>query len=247
VLLSDPPPPTYARRPETAPAHILIVDDEPALQQTLARSLSTAGYTTHIAGRGATAIEVLHDHAPDLILLDLMLPDIDGLAVCRAMRAESALPIIVLSAVSDVAQQVALFDAGADDYLLKPAHRELLLARIRRALARPIVMISPAPTTYVLGDIQADLRQHCLWCGTQPIHLTPTEWALLVLLLQGHERVVSYFQISASLWPGEALHSHEAIHTVCKQLRRKLGDSVVITTVRELGYQLHPASCASPN
>ena len=102
-----------------APAKILIVDDEPSVLQTLAAILQGAGYALALAGRGAEALAQWRDQAPDLVLLDLLLPDIDGLAVCRVIRAESTVPILVLSALGEEARQVALLDAGADDYLVK--------------------------------------------------------------------------------------------------------------------------------
>ena len=219
-----------------APAKILIVDDEPSVLQTLAAILQGAGYALALAGRGAEALAQWRDQAPDLVLLDLLLPDIDGLAVCRVIRAESTVPILVLSALGEEARQVALLDAGADDYLVKPVRRAELLARIRRALARHAAV----PAAYTLGSLQIDVARRQVWRGAAVLHLTPIEWALLLLLFQHLEQVVSYRHISITLWPQEPQRATAAIHTVVRQLRQKLDAAALIITVREVGYGLYP-------
>lgn len=248
MLLAHPSHPTREARlvtsslptstPQATSTSILIVEDHEPTQRILAQSLAAANYRSVIAGRGADALQIFRAQAPDLVLLDLMLPDIDGLAVCRAVRAESVVPILVLSGLSDEAQQVALLDAGADDYLVKPVRREELLARIRRALARSLASAPAVPAVYQLGDMRVDVARRHVWRGEELAQLTPTEWTLLVSLLQSPEHMLPYTQLCVELWPGEVLRASAALHSVIKRLRRKLDGAVLIVNMRGVGYRL---------
>ncbi|MBX0329997.1 response regulator transcription factor [Oscillochloris sp. ZM17-4] len=224
-------------------ARILIVDDDASVQQVLAQSLARAGYTPVLAGSGAEAILQFRNRPPALVLLDLMLPDSDGLSVCRSLRAESAVPILILSALGGESEQVALFDAGADDYLVKPARREELLARIRRALARSAALTATPPTVYQLGTVRIDLRRHQAWRDDAPLPLSPSEWTLLLALAQASTHVQTVAQLCEQLWPDDPKRDGVALHPVVTRLRSKLGEALTITNVRGVGYRLDvPAS-----
>jgi two-component system, OmpR family, response regulator MtrA len=219
-------------------ARILIVDDEASIQQVLAQSLARAGYMPMLAGSGEEAMQQFHERSPALVLLDLMLPDRSGLSVCRSLRAESAVPILVLSALSGESEQVALLDAGADDYLVKPARREELLARIRRALARSTALAAAPPTVYQLGTVRIDLRWHQVWRGDVPLSLSPSEWVLLVALAQAPAHLQTVTHLCEQLWPGDSRRDGAALHPVVTRLRHKLTGVLAITNVRGIGYCL---------
>ncbi|NTW03199.1 MAG: response regulator transcription factor [Oscillochloris sp.] len=209
-------------------------------QEILTKSLHYAGYLPLCTDSGVAAIQLFRAHSPALVILDLMLPDIDGLMVCQAMRAESEVPILVLSALSSEERQVALFAAGADDYVIKPARRDELLARIHRALVRSQTPIATEPTSDYMHGIQMDEVYHDMWHETKHIHLTPTEWALLHGLLQAQTQVCTYQQLGACLWPHATQLRVTMIDMIATQLQQKLGTLADIIAVPGVGYRLHP-------
>ncbi len=201
---------------------ILLVDDEPAIQRALGPLLRSRGYEVEIAGSGADALRLAAGRAPDLVVLDLGLPDIEGTEVCRRLRSASDVPIIVLSARGSQADKVQALDLGADDYVTKPFGPEELLARIRVALRRATTDVAAAAGVLVAGDLSIDYdRRRVMRDGTE-IRLTPKEFELLSLLARSHDRVLTHRAILAAIWGGNAVEQPEHLWTLVAQLRKKI-------------------------
>ncbi len=201
-------------------AAILVVDDETQILRLLRRTLEAHGYAVDAAETGHAALEAAERHAPDVVLLDLMLPDLDGLEVCRRLRERTRAPIIVVSARGEERSKVEALDLGADDYLTKPFGTAELLARIRVALRR--APGGAAGAAIHVGDLVLDLERRLVTLGGTPLHLTPKEYAALVYLAQHAGKVVTHRALLASVWGpqyGEELHY---VHVLINQLRRKI-------------------------
>jgi two-component system KDP operon response regulator KdpE len=201
---------------------ILLVDDEPSIQRAVAPLLRSRGYDVEIAGTGAEALRVMADRAPDLVVLDLGLPDMEGTAVCRRIRETLTTPIIVLSARGAEADKVNALDLGADDYVTKPFGPEELLARIRVALRR--VHADDASESGMLhaGDLTIDYDRRRVVRGQEEIRLTPKEMDLLTLLVRNRDRVVTHRAILKAIWGDNAVGQPEHLWTLVAQLRRKI-------------------------
>jgi two-component system KDP operon response regulator KdpE len=207
----------------TSPARILVVDDEPAIQRAIAPLLRTRGYDVEAAMSGAEALAIVASHPPDLIVLDLGLPDLEGTEVCRRVRSTSQVPVIVLSARGAEADKVHALDLGADDYVTKPFGPEELLARIRVALRR--VAADPVPArTLVVGPLTIDYDRRRLLRGDDEVRLTPKEFDLLSLLARNHDRVLTHRTILKAIWGPHAVEQPEHLWTLVAQLRRKIED-----------------------
>ncbi len=206
----------------TARARVLLVDDEASIQRTVAPLLRSRGYDVEIAGTGAEALKLVADGAPDLIVLDLGLPDLEGTEVCRRIREHQTMPIIVLSARGAEADKVNALDLGADDYVTKPFGPEELLARIRVALRR--VMSEDAAESGLLrvGDLTIDYDRRRVVRGEAEIRLTPKELDLLTLLVRNHDRVLTHRAILKAVWGANAVEQPEHLWTLVAQLRRKI-------------------------
>jgi two-component system, OmpR family, KDP operon response regulator KdpE len=201
---------------------ILLIDDEPAIQRALGPLLRSRGYDVEIAGTGADALRLATARAPDLVVLDLGLPDLEGTEVCRRLRAGSALPIIVLSARGSETDKVQALDLGADDYVTKPFGPEELLARIRVALRRVATEGAAEAGTLTAGDLVVDYdRRRVVRAGIE-IRLTPREFELLSLLAKSHDRVLTHRAILAAIWGRNAVEQPEHLWTLVAQLRRKI-------------------------
>jgi two-component system, OmpR family, KDP operon response regulator KdpE len=201
---------------------ILLVDDEAAIQRAVGPLLRSRGYEVDIAGTGAEALSAFENRTPDLIVLDLGLPDLEGTEVCRRIRAQSQIPIIVLSARSAERDKVNALDLGADDYVTKPFGPDELLARIRVALRR--VGSEEAADTGALqvGSLTIDYdRRRVVRDGTE-IRLTPKEFELLSLLARNHDKVLTHRAILKSVWGPNAVEQPEHLWTLVAQLRKKL-------------------------
>ena len=201
---------------------ILLVDDEVAIQRAVGPLLRSRGYEVEVAGTGAETLALFENRTPDLIVLDLGLPDLEGTEVCRRIRAKSQVPIIVLSARSAERDKVNALDLGADDYVTKPFGPEELLARIRVALRR--VGSEEAADTGVLqaGSLTIDYdRRRVVRDGTE-IRLTPKEFELLSLLARNHDKVLTHRAILKSVWGPNAVEQPEHLWTLVAQLRKKL-------------------------
>jgi len=201
---------------------ILLVDDEVPIQRAVAPLLRSRGYDVDVAATGDEALKSVRTHPPDLIVLDLGLPDIEGTEVCRRIRAESAIPIVVLSARGAEADKVTALDLGADDYVTKPFGPEELLARIRVALRR-IFSTDEAPSGRLeRGDLIIDYDRHRVVRGDEEIRLTPKEFDLLELLARNAGRVLTHRAILKAIWGPNSVNQPEHLWVLVAQLRKKL-------------------------
>jgi two-component system KDP operon response regulator KdpE len=206
----------------TKPSRILLVDDEIAIQRAVGPLLQTHGYEVEMASAGHAALRLAADRAPDLIVLDLGLPDLDGTEVCRRIRETSAVPIIVLSARGGEADKVRALDLGADDFVTKPFGPEELLARIRVALRRVIADAQPQQGHLRAGDLTIDYDRRRVLRGEDEIRLTPKEFELLSLLARHHDRVLTHRAILKAVWGPNAVNQPEHLWALVAQLRKKI-------------------------
>jgi two-component system, OmpR family, response regulator MprA len=219
-------------------ATVLVVDDDPALRQALRLALQLDGYRVEVATDGARALAALPEVRPDLLVLDLMLPYVGGLEVCRRMRAAGdRTPILALTARDQVDDRVAGLDAGADDYLVKPFALAELLARLR-ALARRAGDGTAAELR--CGDLVLDPATRQGVRGGRRFDLTRTEYALLELLLRNAGRVLTRELIVDRVWGFDLEPASNSLEVFIGYLRRKLGEPKLIHTVRGVGYRLAP-------
>jgi two-component system KDP operon response regulator KdpE len=201
---------------------ILIVDDEPAILRSLALLLRARGYEVDTAATGAAGLQAVSAWQPDLIVLDLGLPDLEGTEVCRRVRAASDVPIIVLSARGAETDKVQALDAGADDYVTKPFGPEELLARVRVAMRRLASDDRVERGLFQAGDIVIDYDRHRVTRSHTEIRLTPKEFELLSLLARHQGRVLTHRAILKAIWGPNAVHQPEHLWTLVAQLRKKL-------------------------
>jgi two-component system KDP operon response regulator KdpE len=220
-------------------SRVLVVDDEASLVRALAINLRARGWDVVTAHDGASALEVAADKHPDVVVLDLGLPDLDGVEVIRGLRGWTRVPIIVLSARQDSHDKVVALDAGADDYMTKPFGMDELLARLRAAIRR----IGPTEEEAVVaaGDLTIDLARRKVTRAGTDVRLTPTEWGLLEVLVRAEGRMVGRQQLLHEVW-GPAYNSEtNYLRVYTAQLRRKLEDDPAqprhIVTVPGMGYR----------
>ena len=206
----------------TQRARILLVDDEPAIQRSVGLLLRARGYDVRIAGTGAEALSMAAQQAPDLIVLDLGLPDLEGTEVCRRIRTTSQVPIVVLSARGAEVDKVNALDLGADDYVTKPFGPDELLARIRVALRRVISEQQAETGLFRAGDLTIDYDRHRVQLSDTEIRLTPKEFELLSLLARNHDRVLTHRAILKAIWGPHAVEQPEHLWTLVAQVRKKL-------------------------
>jgi len=223
-------------------ARILLVDDEVVIQRALAPLLRSRGYEVEVAGTGREAIAAVAARSPDLIVLDLGLPDLDGAEVCRRIRKESKAPIVILSARGSETDKVAALDLGADDYVTKPFGSEELLARIRVALRRLEDPAGPELERMSVADLVIDYNRRRVLRGDEEIRLTPKEFELLALLAHNVDRVVTHRTILKSIWGGNAVEQPEHIWVLMAQLRKKIepdpGNPRYLLSEPFVGYRL---------
>jgi two-component system KDP operon response regulator KdpE len=201
---------------------ILLVDDEIAIQRTLGPLLRTHGYDVEMASAGSAALKLAAAQPPDLIVLDLGLPDLDGTEVCRRIRETSKVPIIVLSARGGEADKVRALDLGADDFVTKPFGPEELLARIRVALRRVVADAAPDQGLLRAGDLTIDYDRRRVLRGGDEIRLTPKEFELLSVLARNHDRVLTHRAILKAVWGAKAVDEPEHLWALVAQLRKKI-------------------------
>jgi two-component system KDP operon response regulator KdpE len=219
---------------------VLVVDDEPQIRRALRTSLEAHGYEVQTAGNGEEALVVAAEQAPDLVFLDLGLPDIDGTEVIRRLRAFSEVPVIVLSVRDQQADKVAALDAGADDYVTKPFGMEEVLARLRAQLRRAQPE-EPAPVVQRYGDLEVDLARRRVTLRGKLVHLTPTEYGLLEALVTNPGKLLTHQWLLRKVWgQGYGAESHY-LRVYVRALRRKLGDAAaapaLILTEPGVGYR----------
>jgi two-component system response regulator VicR len=226
-------------------ARILVVDDEPAIVDMLTYNLERANFKVVVARDGEEALVKAHREEPDLIILDLMLPRLDGLEVCRALRRERDVPIIMLTARDSEVDRVVGLELGADDYVIKPFSVRELMARVksvlRRAASRPA---DPSLEAVWVGDLIVDPSRHqAEWRG-DGLDLTALEFELLHMLARHSEQVLSREQLLSQIWGYDYYGDLRAVDAAIKRLRSKLRQADpacrLITTVRGVGYKLTP-------
>ncbi len=224
------------------PSRILVVDDEPAVRASLDRALRVAGYDVALAADGSEALDVLAAGAQDAVVLDVAMPGVDGLEVCRRMRAGGdRTAVLMLTARDAVDDRVAGLDAGADDYLVKPFALRELQARLRALLRRTE---PDGAEVLALDDLVMDVVAHVVRRGEREIELTRTEWSLLRLLLEHPGQVLTRSQIFENVWGYDFGATSNTLGVYVGYLRRKLeagGEPRLLHTVRGLGYVLRPA------
>src|SRR5215207_2854732 len=220
-------------------ARVLIVDDEAQIRRALRTGLTGHGYVVEVAEDGETALTAIAAHAPDVIVLDLVMPGIDGFEVLRELRAWSRVPVLVLSAHGQEHDKVEALDLGADDYLTKPFGMGELLARLRAVLRR-----ASAPQDPILrvGDVAIDLARHVVTRSGAEVHLTPTEYDLLRVLATDADKVLTHRQLLERVWGGYASENTQQLRVYINYLRRKLevdpAHPDLILTEPGVGYRL---------
>ena len=202
-------------------ARILVVDDEPAILRTIRAILSRHGFVVETAETAQEALEHAERH-PDLIVLDLGLPDRDGIEVIRDIRERSNTPIVVLSAREDETQKVRALDMGADDYLTKPFGADELLARVRVALRHSAGPTSGAAALFRSGPLAVDVERRRVTLGEREVHLTPTEYALLTVLVRNADRVMTDAMLLRQVWGPDYGEEDHYLHVYVARLRRKI-------------------------
>ena len=220
---------------------ILVVDDEPQIRRALRTSLEAHGYDVVTAGNGEEGVLAAAEAAPDLLFLDLGLPDMDGTEVIRRVRGFSETPIIVLSVRDQQADKVAALDAGADDYVTKPFGMEELLARLRATLRRSGAEEAAGPSLLAFGDLEVDLARRLVKRSGEPVHLTKTEYALLEAMVANPGKLLTHQWLLRKVWgQGYGQESHY-LRVYVRALRSKLGDAAaapeLILTEPGVGYR----------
>ncbi|HEX8073652.1 MAG TPA: response regulator transcription factor [Thermoleophilaceae bacterium] len=220
---------------------ILVADDEPAVREALERALALEGHDVGQAVNGVEALVAMNEEEPDALVLDVLMPRLDGLEVCRRLRARGdRTPILMLTARDAVADRVAGLDAGADDYLVKPFALEELLARLR-ALLRRVEDPTDERRPLSFGDLELDPVAYEARRGRRPLHLTRTEWLLLELFLQNPRQVLTRPVIFDRVWGYDFGPRSKALEVYIGYLRRKTeagGEPRILHTVRSVGYIL---------
>lgn len=217
---------------------ILIVEDELDLQQILAYNLEHAGYAVRVAGTGREALRLAQDEPPQLVLLDLMLPDMPGTQICKQLKEDprtQAVPVVMLTARGEESDRVLGFELGADDYVVKPFSVRELLLRTQAILRRHAV---PAEDVLAVRELRLDRAAHRVWAEEREIKLTALEFRLLQLLLEERGRVLTRSLLLEKVWNIDAEITTRTVDTHVKRLREKLGSSGdYIETVRGVGYR----------
>jgi len=225
------------------PAHILVVDDEPQITRVLRTSLSAQGYDIRVANSGEMALEIMKDWTPNMIITDLSMPALDGVELCRKVRAVSQVPILVLSVRDKERQKVEALDAGADDYVTKPFGMNELLARVRANLRR-LPAESQADPVIEVGDFRIDTEAHKLTVLSREVRLTPKEFDLLVYLARRPGKVVNHRTLLGAIWGGQSTEQVEYLRVFVGQLRKKLEPDAssprYIVTEPWVGYRFEP-------
>lgn len=220
---------------------ILVVDDEPQIQRFLRPSLIAEGYQVLSAATSVEALRQWRQHEPDVIVLDLGLPDGDGKEIIRTVRATSKVPIVVLSARDQEAEKVAALDLGADDYVNKPFGIGELMARLRLALRHANPGESQS-TTFTAGDIVLDTHAHRVTLRGEPLRLTPKEYDLLHLLIQHAGKVITHRQVLTRVWGPAHAEDAQYLRVFVRRLRQKIeaepADPKIILTEPGVGYRL---------
>jgi two-component system OmpR family response regulator len=232
------------QRADGGPVHVLVVDDEPVLAELMTMALRYEGWTVSTAGDGASAIAAARKAAPDVVVLDVMLPDMSGLDVLRRLREQiPGLPLLLLTAKDAVEDRIAGLTAGGDDYVTKPFSLEEVVLRLRALLRRTGVTTEPGAAKIVVGDLVLDEDSHEVTRGGHEIALTTTEFELLRFMMRNAKRVLSKAQILDRVWSYDFGGRSNIVELYVSYLRKKIdsGRAPMIHTLRGSGYVLKPA------
>ena len=233
------------RRPDGSPIRAVVVDDEDSLTDLLSMALRYEGWDIKSAGTGSGAVRTAKDFRPDAVVLDMMLPDFDGMEVLRRLRDEDpTVPVLFLTARDAVEDRVAGLTAGGDDYVTKPFSLEEVVARVRALLRRSVAMSEDNSSMLIVGDLRLDEDSHEVFRGDDEINLTATEFELLRYLMRNPKRVLSKAQILDRVWHYDFGGQANVVELYISYLRKKIdaGREPMIHTMRGAGYVLKPAS-----
>jgi len=236
------------------PITVLVVDDEPPLRDLVRSYLGREGYTVLVATDGPSALEMAREHHPDLVVLDIMLPGVDGLEVCRRLRTFSDAYVLMLTAKAEEIDRIIGLEVGADDYLTKPFSPRELVARVRAMLRRPRrtgTPVSEPSSRHAYGDLVIDEERHEVALAGAPVALTPLEFKLLATLATHPGRVFTRAQLLEQVWGANYFGDDHVVDVHIANLRRKLDDDRAgyryVETVRGVGYRFAaPAGAARP-
>jgi two-component system KDP operon response regulator KdpE len=224
--------------------NILVVDDEAQITRVLKTTLSSQGYGIRTASDGEEALQLMKGWAPDLIVTDLRMPNMDGLELCRRIRTESRIPIIVLSVKGEETIKVEALDAGADDYITKPFNINELLARVRAALRRASTPQQPETPVVEVGDFRIDISGRTVQVKNRDIRLTPKEFDLLVYLARHPGKVITHRALLGAVWGQDSIEQPEYLRVFVGHLRKKLepDDNAAHYIITEpwVGYRFEP-------
>ncbi len=224
--------------------NILVVDDEPQITRVLKTALTSLGYGTRVAGDGDEAVQIMKEWSPDLVITDLSMPNMDGLALCRHIRAQSRIPIIVLSVRGEEHTKVEALDSGADDYVTKPFNMKELFARVRAALRRASVPEQPEAAVIEAGDFRIDVEARNIRVRDREVHLTPKEFDLLVYFARRAGKVVTHRNLLAGVWGENSVQQPEYLRVFVGHLRKKIeadeSEPRYIVTEPWVGYRFEP-------
>jgi two-component system KDP operon response regulator KdpE len=227
------------------PVHILVVDDEPQITRVLRTALTAQGYDIRVANDGEMALEIMKDWAPNLIITDLSMPRMDGVQLCRRVRAVSQVPILVLSVRDQERQKIEALDAGADDYVTKPFSMNELQARVRASLRRTPKTEQVSDIVEV-GDFRIDLATRTVYVAGRELKLTPKEFDLLLYLSQHPRRVIPHRTLLAAVWGANSTEQPEYLRVFIGQLRKKVepdpAEPRYLLTERWVGYRFEPGA-----
>jgi two-component system KDP operon response regulator KdpE len=223
---------------------ILVVDDEPQITRVLRTSLSSHGYEVSVANDGESALKVLQDWNPDLIITDVSMPKMTGIELCESIRDNSQVPIIVLSVRGEDKSKIEALDKGADDYVTKPFSINELLARIRANLRRANLYKEPQSSEPIaIGDFRIDLQTRIVSVKEKELHLTPKEFELLVYMARNPEKVLTHSVLLKAVWGPQSVHQPEYLRVFINQLRKKIEPEDApryILTEPWVGYRFRP-------
>jgi len=220
---------------------VLVVDDEESIRRAVGRALASRGFLVEVAVDGGEALGAVRRFDPDLVVLDLNLPDVDGLSVCRQIRAGNSVPILVLSVREDETDKVAALDLGADDYLTKPFGIDELMARVRALLRRSGGQGSPGSLEFRSGDLSIDLSSHRISRNGAEIRLTKTEWSLVEALAQHPGKLLTHGWLLDRVWGAGYEGDVDVLRVFISQLRHKIETDPrrprIIVTEPGIGYR----------
>jgi two-component system KDP operon response regulator KdpE len=223
---------------------IVVVDDESQITRVLRTSLDAQGYDVRVANDGETAMEIMKNFTPDLVITDLAMPNMNGIELCRRLREISQVPILVLSVRGEERSKIEALDSGADDYITKPFSTGEMLARVRAALRRSPPSGTEPRTKIEDGDIHIDLNAHSVSVAGREVHLTPKEFDVLLYMAQHPRKVLTHRAILNAVWGSASVEQNEYLRVFVGQLRKKLEVDAsapkYILTEPWVGYRFEP-------